>query len=341
MITRYANTNSTTGGDGTTNATTGANRAYPNLKEAIDSIGASMSDNWTIYHSGTAADTGDLDQGTWDVDTNGYILNIIGQQSPNHFDGAHTGKWDTGKAIITCTNRNGVYNNVPCNLWLEGLEVQVTVNNAGSYIGIKTSNANQLDTVSCKAIWCQVKAVRTSGNVTCFESRPCDGGTTGENLFANCIAWNGYTGFGGDWASNKVYNCLAYGCEFSYVADAAWLVKNCRSAACTNSEFVGTFHASSDYNMDGSDSSAPGTNSLHAQSQSFADAANGDFHIPSADPGIGEGVGPSVDSVVPSTDIDGHTRSGSTCDIGADEYYLAPIVDAPEKLRVVTGARWR
>jgi hypothetical protein len=32
------------------------------------------------------------------------------------------------------------------------------------------------------------------------------------------------------------------------------------------------------------------------------------------------GVGPSVDSNVPSVDIDGDTRSGSTCDIGADEY---------------------
>ncbi len=34
---------------------------------------------------------------------------------------------------------------------------------------------------------------------------------------------------------------------------------------------------------------------------------------------IGAGVGPSSDSVVPTDDVDGDTRSGTTCDLGFDE----------------------
>lgn len=55
----------------------------------------------------------------------------------------------------------------------------------------------------------------------------------------------------------------------------------------------------------------------------FVDAANGDFHLQETSPCIGKGIGPSTNSSVPTTDIDGDPRSGATCDIGADEF-IAP-----------------
>ena len=65
QITRYVNLRSTPGGDGTTNATTGANRAYASIEEwntnEATNIGA---DTHTVYLSGgtdTLSSTVDLD----------------------------------------------------------------------------------------------------------------------------------------------------------------------------------------------------------------------------------------------------------------------------------------
>ncbi len=60
----------------------------------------------------------------------------------------------------------------------------------------------------------------------------------------------------------------------------------------------------------------------------FVDPANGDFHLQETSPCIGKGIGPTANTSVPTTDIDGDLRSGATCDIGADEF-TAPtrIVD--------------
>ncbi len=51
----------------------------------------------------------------------------------------------------------------------------------------------------------------------------------------------------------------------------------------------------------------------------FVDAAYGDYHLQASSPCIGKGIGPALNSLVPLLDIDGDPRSGSTCDIGADE----------------------
>lgn len=77
-----------------------------------------------------------------------------------------------------------------------------------------------------------------------------------------------------------------------------------------------------DYNYS-SDATATGTNSLTNQSDPFTDSANGDFSLASGSNAIDAGIGPSSDANVPTTDINGETRSGTTCDIGAAEYVAA------------------
>lgn len=52
----------------------------------------------------------------------------------------------------------------------------------------------------------------------------------------------------------------------------------------------------------------------------YEDILNGDFTLLSGSDLVGAGVGPDTDSLVPTTDIDGDTRSGTTTDIGADLY---------------------
>ncbi len=52
----------------------------------------------------------------------------------------------------------------------------------------------------------------------------------------------------------------------------------------------------------------------------FTDYANGDFSLKSGSPLIDAGIGPALDSNVPTTDIVGTPRSGNTCSIGAFEF---------------------
>lgn len=105
--------------------------------------------------------------------------------------------------------------------------------------------------------------------------------------------------------SGEYNNCVAY-CTFALESDLF-------SEGCTG-----------DYNA-GSDASAPGGNSLDNLALGDIDwvsVAEGseDLHIEATSDLIGAGIGPGADANVPTTDIDGDTRSGATCDIGADEF---------------------
>ena len=77
-------------------------------------------------------------------------------------------------------------------------------------------------------------------------------------------------------------------------------------------------------NLSDAASGLPGSNNVHSSTLTFLDAANDDFHLDSGDSdAIGAGVGPSSDSDVLTTDVDGDTRTGTTCDIGYDEFVAA------------------
>lgn len=60
----------------------------------------------------------------------------------------------------------------------------------------------------------------------------------------------------------------------------------------------------------------------------FTDSANGDVTNIGTGNIVNGGIGPSSDSNVNTSDIDGDTRSGTTCDIGVDEY-VAPVTGGP------------
>jgi hypothetical protein len=74
-----------------------------------------------------------------------------------------------------------------------------------------------------------------------------------------------------------------------------------------------------------------GTNSVSPSGGSwtneFSDPGNGDFTLLNTGNLYGAGVGPGTDASVPAADIDGDSRSGSTCDIGVDEYVAASGTD--------------
>src|SRR3989344_2610787 len=94
----------------------------------------------------------------------------------------------------------------------------------------------------------------------------------------------------------------------------------------SNWGYGGTFSASSNNISNKND--APGSNSQKNTTVSFINKAGKDFHLsPSDTKALNRGVSLISDPYLPvSSDIEGDPRpSGSSWDIGSDEYYVAPI----------------
>lgn len=315
MITRYVNTASTTGGDGTTNATSGANRAYPTLRAALDAIGASLSDAMTIVCDGAGgADTSDCDQGAWDFTTTASNYLLITTQG----SARHQGKWDTAKYHRAVTNQNGLYNNLAAHIRFDGLQVQVTVNDAAQYIVYKTINANLTATdIDCRITNCIAKGVMTSGQVLGYNPRPPGAGGAGVSSIWNCLAFDCDKGFASDWASQKFWNCTGHTNTFDFDGMEACEFRNCLSAAPATSGWVGVASGSSSHNAS-SDDSAPGSRSRSNQTFTFVDVAGDDFHLQSTDAGAkGFGVRDPGSGLF-ADDIGGQAR-GLVWDIGMDQ----------------------
>lgn len=331
MANRYVNTASTPGGDGTTNATSGANRAWADLAEGANGLGASLSASIDLYCEGSAADTSNVYQTVWDFTTTATNkLRIIGEQSPLHpnFSTAKSGKYDTSLYRITCTNRNGLYNNIPEHIELHGIQVHVTVSDAGSYIAFKTTNANQDNTdIACIMAHCIAKATQTSGTVAGFNTRPPATGGRGTSKVYNCLSLDCNVGFSSDFGLSgdvgEYYNCTAIGGAYGFVEDVAGTMKvvNCLSHGQSTNSFVGTFATGSNYNAESVGGTPPGANSRASQTFTFVNAAGGDYHLASTDAGA-KGYGTAdPGSGLFTDDCDGFPR-GAVWDIGFDEYAL-------------------
>ena len=127
-----------------------------------------------------------------------------------------------------------------------------------------------------------------------------------------------------------IYNNTVVNCAKGYYRDVSSdincsnnIAQDCVDGFYTEWQWA-SGSSSADYNLSDLASDAPGSNSVNSSTLTFVDAANDDYHLASGDTdAIGAGIGPSWDGNVPTTDIDGDTRSGTTTDIGADLYVAA------------------
>lgn len=117
-ITRYVNTASTAGGDGTSNGTTGGTRAYASLDEACNAEAADLvtaGDNLVILCEGSTADStfADFANAAWVTSTTNDVLikPNVGQE--------HSGVWNTGIYRLT----SGLATSTLEHLTLERLQV--------------------------------------------------------------------------------------------------------------------------------------------------------------------------------------------------------------------------
>lgn len=132
-------------------------------------------------------------------------------------------------------------------------------------------------------------------------------GYNGNFTFSNCvlyenIATDEYYSGGGIYCESSrqnIYNCIFWNNninEVELIREKGNLIQYCD----IQGGFTGTGNIDSD--------------------PLFADPEHGDFHLQPTSPCIGMGIGPELNSLVPLYDIDGDSRTGTTCNIGADEY---------------------
>ncbi len=321
MMIRYVNTASTAGGDGTTNATTGANRAFKSLLDAINSLPAVLTMPVVIYCDGAGGpDTTPVNQTPFDMVTSAANYLLITTNAANR---ARV-PLDPARYTLMGTNTSVLYNNIPSHIRIDGIQVQLTISNGGTYIGIKTSNANEVATdIDARISNTVVKCVVSNGNAIGFNTRYPSAGAGGSVSVWNSVAYGCTTGFNNDFPGAQYVNDTAFNNNFGYVDDAtsAMKVVNCLAAKGTKSGsigFVGTMAPGSDYNAEDDGSGAPGAHSRSGRTFTFVNASIADVHLAAADTGARDAG--TTDPLLGrfADDIDGVLRSG-VWDIGADE----------------------
>lgn len=318
LTTLYVNTDSTAGGDCTTNNTSGSTRACATLRAAIDLLPGTLSDAYLILVDGTAADTGDVNQGPWDMTTSATNTLTIRANTNSR----HNGIWSTSKYRLTCTGKNCLYNNIPSHIRFENFQVECTAS-SGSFVCVKTSNANQTATdIDARISGMFVRCVETgSGDYIGINTRFPSGGAGGTSRVFNNIVDGCNISYNNDFSTGEYYNNTAVNCVYGFIEDADMKVVN-NLANCSNTGFVGSFASGSNYNAESDGNGGPGANHRTSQTFTFVNAGAGDYHLASGDTGA-KGFGTSDPSGgIYSDDVDGNARTG-TWDIGFDEFLTA------------------
>lgn len=329
MITRYVNTASTAGGDGTTNATSGANRAYATLAAAEAAEQATLTDDIEFLCCG-ATDDGQCTIDGWTPGS--FRINIIG----NSGDGAgrHAGAWDTAKYLMTAASgTKPTLETIEDNVTVQGIQITST-HVDGAAVG-----RFGLVGASVRALNCLFKGPGTTSASTGVAFG--DLNNTGTRV-KDCIVYNWVLGIqvrqqSAGASDSIIANNTVYGCTTGIkgqdnTASAAYIqaINNLSFGNTTDwSEPNGADfdQANSSHNAYGNSGTAcPGSTdinlSTYAAGDIFVNAAGENFHLTSSGSAYSlldnDGVGPSSNSEVQSTDIDGDARSGTTTSVGAD-----------------------
>lgn len=269
---------SSAGGNGTTDAISGANRAWASWSEAM-----------TAFHN---TDPGDavtlyIIRGVGGKDTTGIIQpNVV--TSPTRIFRVEvvdtekgTPKWNNNGYILEVTNNHGFYNNIIDYLELIGIQIHIIETDVGAWEGIKLTNGNQHATnVYNLADRCFVRCTRTTGQTIGIDLGGLDVETR-LGIARNCITDSFRSGVIGVGASSKFINHLSAKCEFNYVEEFASLFMNSYSFLPTSNGWAVTGVASCT-NNGSDDSSAPGSNPQDG-SASFIDHTNRDYRLAVAD----------------------------------------------------------
>ena len=310
MITRYVNTASTAGGDGTTNATTGATRAYATLAEAETQLsGSAFADDVTILCSGaTDDDSLAIFYGTYVQP--GFTLYIRGNNTLGKYnDSAYVKKCDT-----TSTNACISFTTVGTVQHFSIIDMQCLqnrVNAVAIYQNATTTSVvnveNTLIKITNSSAYGSIWARSFSCVVNVSNSVIVDANGTARSRGVRIES------------SGKIINCAITGLIYGASVNTGVNITNGEVFNNTD-DFLGTGtidHCASD---DGD-----GTNPISVSdwADEFYNAdylTDLDFRLKTTSVLLGAGVGPAIDSDVPTTDIIAYERSGDTTTVGPFEH---------------------
>ncbi len=322
--TRYVDPDADAGGNGTTNALTGANCAYKSLSIWEAARQGVLTDiEECICESNGALHTADTTVCTingWTT-TPAYYIYIHTSAA-----GRHNGVYNTSKYRMEVTNDVDIHilkTNIPY-VKIEGLQFKLT----GATVGQEAITSLINDTWISQCI-----VVGLSGNANAINGIGVFSPDAGTTRIWNNIIYDFDTGGKGIRINstnitaylynNTIHNCatgMSHAADGQTVVAINNLMKSCTDAAS------GIFAAGTDYNATDNVSmgyTATDGNDKLSRTFTFVNELGDDFHLASTDVGARNlGTDLSTDPNLSfSTDIDGQTRPGeSIWDIGADEY---------------------
>lgn len=302
--TRYVNTASTAGGDGTTNATTGANRAYASMSEAESNLPTTLTDDWVIECSGSTTDsTRAVFDGT--TTSSSYTITVTATGSNRT-----TGVWDTGRYRLELSYSGGILHLRDNYLIFDGLQLHNTISSDNTgHVAVLEYGAPENAIIKN----CLISASEQGSGIYISDAdvtakiwntivyNPHTAGSSSEGIYSNSSS------------TVEIYNCTVYNFNDGVENDAGTVtVTNCAVFGNTD-DFDGTMTISYCASDDGD-----GSNSVQPSDWSdvFEDYTNGDFRLKSTDTDLID-AGTTISGF--SDDIAGNSR-GTTWDIGAFEY---------------------
>lgn len=321
----------TSGGDGTTNTNSGANRAFASVTDLVASSWwntdwATQNKRAIVNFSGTVADahSGSADSGVRQTAPDCYVsLNYDSASamvySPSYYR----------EEVSTAGNHNFANTGI-LYLRVSGLQFKSNPPNSGGHIalnvlsGVSTPEPGDVryDRICGTSVLNNTATGGPSGIGTVDVSPNVKCTVTNSVLFSfkgTGSTHSGYKKQNSTTVDLAFENCLAYDCNIGFNSETNnALAINCNAQACANG-WSGTWAAGTKNNASDIASDAPGT-SPQTGTTSFVSAGS-DFHLTSGDTVCKDnGVDLSADARLPfSTDGDGQTRTG-TWDIGPDEY---------------------
>lgn len=320
MQTRYINTASTAGGNGTTNATSGANRAYASFSEWEAARQASLTEVEEVICEGSTADSSSHTIDGWTTTAANYILIRTTQAN------RHNGRWDTTKYRLTSSAIEGgwVFEDY---VRFEGIQFQGTASGQWNKEGLVFCPDGAPGSTDLRAEACI--------------AYNCGDGSHGMRQLGGTVRWINCISYGnaaagwrvqdaGSGATAYFYNCIA-----AANTDQGWLfssgtitARNCYAGGNTGADWSaapGT--ASNNASEDGTHGTTIAYSTSSGAYFTNITAGSQNFDIGSSSSFIDAGYDLSGTF---TTDILGNAR-GATFDIGPFEYQSAAVASLPPK----------
>lgn len=313
--TTYVNTDSTPGGDGTTNATEGANRAYASLNEWENAEDKDLVSADEIHHVFVSAPSGVRDTQAvyiagWVTDSTRFIRVECTQDAK--------GVFDTTIYFLDVRDDNVFRISEE---YTEIIKIQTRQHHTaiaiGTYYCFNTTYTGVVFD-RCIATIGTVNVASTA-NARGFN---LDDGTDRHIKVLNCLVYdlenaNGLNnaGYYANTPTNVIaYYCNVYNCGWrGFATTTGFIVKNCISDN-NDLDYAGGGTLTTCLSSDGT-----GSVGLQNKNPTYVDESGKDFHLQAGSDGLNSGTDLSADAIQPiNTDVDGDTRNG-TPDIGYDE----------------------